>query len=63
MWKAQTINWPVWILYSIDGEIYTWEEVIEKYSAELKDILDKQDIYESPTEHPDQLTLDLDFNY
>lgn len=59
MWKATTINWPDGVMYNIDWELYTWDEVINKYSLELKEILDKKDIYESPKEHPDQLKLDI----
>lgn len=62
--EAQRINWPLWVWYLMknwrDVVLYSRQEVIDKYSIRLLEILEKDWVYKSPKQHQDQLYLFVD---
>ena len=57
--KATVISWPMGDMYNIEWNIIDSKELIKKYWHTLKNILDIDWEYNSPTEHPSQLKFNF----
>lgn len=61
--EAFKINWPLWTAYILEQDnwpakvMFKLEEVLEKYSPRLLEILETEGRYKSPETNPDQLDL------